>query len=170
MPSHYFWVIVSECEYPRGGIFQYIHRQVFTPLHTIEPYVHEQSLSYFSSTPLPSSLLSIICPCRPLEATYLCRQAPCQSSCHQSGRHDALNPQRGNSLSDRCTPGCNRKREGLDPRRQHWPGSVAACRSELESTQRVDALYTHSHLHLLHIQMQPWCTHKDHLTHTQTNR
>lgn len=104
----------------------------------------------------PTAIFSIICPRRPLPTTYLCTQAPCQSSCRQSGRHGALNPRRGNNLADRCTPGCNRRREGLDPRRQHWLGSAAACRSELESNQRADTLVHTNEARCTHS-----CTHTD---------
>lgn len=79
-------------------------------------------------------------PWRPLLTTYLGRQAPCQSSCCQSGRHGALSPRRENNLADRCTPECSRRRAGLDPQRQHRLGSAVACRSELKSKQRADLL------------------------------
>lgn len=83
---------------------------------------------------------SIICPQRPPSNAHLCTQAPCQSSCRQSGRHGAPNLRRGNNLADSCTPGCSRRTAGLDPPRQRWPGSVAACRSELGSEQRASVL------------------------------
>lgn len=87
-----------------------------------------------------SSLSSASPTRRPLASSYLCRQAPCQSSCRRSGRHGAPSPRRGNNLADRCTPECSRRRAGLDPGRQRWLGSAAACRSELESKDRADML------------------------------
>lgn len=83
---------------------------------------------------------SIICPQRPPSNAHLCTQAPCQSSFRQSGRRGALNLQRGNNLADSCTPGCTRRRAGLDPPRQRWLGSAAACRSELGIEQRASVL------------------------------
>lgn len=64
---------------------------------------------------------------------YLCRREPCRSSCRRSGKRGARNPPRENNPADRSRPGCSRRRAGPDPPRQRWPGSAAACRSELES-------------------------------------
>lgn len=79
-------------------------------------------------------------------AAYLCRQEPCRSSCRRSGRRGARNPPRENNRADRNTPGCSRRRAGPDPPRQRWPGSAAACRSELESGQRADAVSARQHI------------------------
>lgn len=122
---------------------------VYACIHST-PHLHasvKHSLQHFNySFSILPSIFPIICPQGPLPTTYLCTLAPCQSSCHQSGRHGALNPPKGNNLSDRCTPGCNRRRAGPDPQRQRWPGSAVACRNELESRQRADTL-VHTHLY-----------------------
>lgn len=114
-----------------------MNEQMFLlPSFTI--YAHT-TFTWSITTSIPSPLtLSFIFLHRLLSTTYLCRQAPCQSSCHLSGRHGALNPRRGNNLADRCTPGCIHRRAGLDPQRQHLLGFLAACRNALEIKQRAD--------------------------------
>lgn len=118
--------------------------------------------------PLEHFIFSFPTSRRPPPTTYLYRQEPCQSSCRQSGRHGALNPRKGNNLADRCTPGCNRRRAGLDPRRQRWLGSSAACRSELESKQRAD-VSLHAHTSKTPHTNGARYTHSCRHTHTHTN-